>query len=223
MKRYLPILAAYALGVLVALLFGAPALPARAEGQGAALLAQQQSTPTAQAAPSSTPSPAAGQTGQRSSIPTAAATASPTATQQPIQPGSAQCLDCTPLAARVKLSHYNPTVYNPAYPQLNCWEFSEEHNYCLSPTWIGVPWESGWGLFAACPAAWGVGTWVDIPEVGVYICMDHGGDITCDNSTGVCKVDLLGPGGAAWDGLEYDVTLWVPKSYLIRLQRGQSQ
>jgi 3D (Asp-Asp-Asp) domain-containing protein len=140
----------------------------------------------------------------------------PTPTGTPLL---AQCLGCEPLPARVIFSSYDPRKYDPQYPKLNCWEYSLEHNYCLSPTWIGVPWESGWNLFAACPAIWGVGTWVDVPGRGARICMDHGGDITCDESTGVCRVDLLGPALGALDGQVTEVTLWVPKSYLLRLAR----
>lgn len=127
--------------------------------------------------------------------------------------GQQQCWGCTSLPARVTLSHYNPNEYNPLYPQQQCWGYSEQHKYCLSPTWIGVPWESVYGFGAACPAEWAIGTWVNVPGVGAFICMDHGGDITCKD--GVCRVDILGPGGA-WDQKTYDVTLLVPRSFLIR-------
>lgn len=125
-----------------------------------------------------------------------------------------QCLQCTVLVAKVKLSHYNPGNFNATYPQLNCWNYSETHKYCLSPVWIGVPWESVWGFGAACPAEWAVGTWVAVPGVGQFICLDHGGDITCKD--GICNVDIMGPGGYAWDGKTFDANLLVPQSFLYR-------
>lgn len=132
-------------------------------------------------------------------------------------PGQVQCWNCSPFSVRVKLSSYNPQNFDPEYPRLNCWEFSEKFDYCLSPTWIGVPWDAVWGIGAACAGDWAIGSWVEIPEVGSFICFDHGEGISCDEK-GLCRVDLLGPGGADWDGKEFDATLWVPTSYLLRIQ-----
>lgn len=80
----------------------------------------------------------------------------------------------------------------------------------MSPTSSLVPWESVWGFAAACPMEWPIGTWVDIPDVGMFICLDRGDLIYCQADMSLCEVDLLGPGGAEWDGKEFDVTLWVP-------------
>lgn len=134
----------------------------------------------------------------------------------------AQCFECTVLPAKVKLSHYNPNLYDQMRPQLNCWDYSEEHRWCLSPVWIGVPWESGFGFFAACPDTWAIGTWVRIPDVGSYLCMDHGYDVKCDDK-GICNVDVLRSGSSWWDGKMFDASLMVPRSFLLRYQRSQEE
>ncbi len=175
------------------------------------------STSTAEPTSTSTPRPSI------TPRPTSTSTAEPTSTSTPQAigfgwPGEIQCHNCTPFTATVRLSHYDPTKYNPDYPKLNCWDYSTEHKYCVSPTWIGVPWEAAWGWGAACPAEWAIGTWMEIPGVGYFICIDHGGDIVC-NADNICKVDLLGPGGMDWEGKTIPITLWVPQSFLIRLSR----
>lgn len=206
-------------GVLSVLLAGWAGLPGWAAGDNMQLQATQPASPVpSQTAQRTyiTPSPTQGIT----------PTSQPTLTPSPVPSlaagadslgwaGQQQCWNCTPFTAKVILHHYNPTEFNEDYPQLNCWDYSKKHKYCLSPVWIGIPWEAVWGIAAACPATWAVGTWVDIPGVGMFICMDQGQDITC-NSEDVCMVDLLGPGGGWWDGKEFTVTLWVPQSFLIR-------
>jgi hypothetical protein len=132
--------------------------------------------------------------------------------------GQIQCYDCTPFSVHIRVSHYNPMVYDQNIRRLNCWDYSEKFEYCLSPTWIGVPWDGLWGLAAACPADWAIGSWVEIPGIGAFICFDHGERINCDSDFKLCRVDLLGPGGESWDGQEFNATLWVPKSYLLRNQ-----
>lgn len=121
-------------------------------------------------------------------------------------PGEIQCWNCSPFNAHIRLTHYNPQK-----GEINCWDWSDEFDYCMSPTFIGVPWEAVWGFGAACPVEWPIGTWIDIEGVGAFICFDRGDQVTCDHETGICAVDLLGPGGAEWDGQEFeDVVLWVP-------------
>lgn len=123
------------------------------------------------------------------------------------------CYNCTPFSAKVKVSNYDPNR-----GPINCWDYDEKIEYCKSPTWIGVPWEAVWAFGAACPADWPIGTWVDIDTVGYFICFDHGDAIVCKD--GICNVDILGPSDV-WNGKEFDATLWVPRSYLIRLSEAK--
>lgn len=119
--------------------------------------------------------------------------------------GQIACYDCTPFNQRVRLTHYNPLKGD-----INCWEWSEDFQWCMSETASGVPWESAWGFGAACPIEWPFGTWVEIPGVGSFVCLDRGDMVVCNHETGICAVDLLGPGGQDWDGSIVDVMLWVP-------------
>ena len=116
-----------------------------------------------------------------------------------------ECWNCAPFTAKARLTHYNPMKGD-----INCWDWSEEDQYCYSPTILGVPWKSVWGIAAACPMEWKLGTWVVLPDgQGAYICLDRGDQVICKDD-GVCAVDILGPGGASWDGQTVDVALWVP-------------
>ena len=119
--------------------------------------------------------------------------------------GQIGCYDCTPFNQRIKLTHYNPQKGD-----INCWKWDEEFQWCMSETFSGIPWESVWGFGAACPPEWPIGTWVEIPTVGSFVCFDRGDMVLCDFEKGLCQVDLLGPGGAEWDGKEFDAVLWVP-------------
>ncbi len=119
--------------------------------------------------------------------------------------GQIGCYDCTPFNQRIKVTHYNPQRGD-----INCWLWSDEFNWCMSETFSGVPWESVWGFGAACPPEWPIGTWVEIPSIGSFVCFDRGDMVLCDFEKGICQVDLLGPGGAEWDGKEFDAVLWVP-------------
>lgn len=121
-----------------------------------------------------------------------------------------ECWNCTPFTAKVKLSHYEPMRGD-----VNCWQF--EDGYCKSYTFSGVPWESAWGFGAACPVEYPIGTWVMVEGVGSFVCLDRGGSVVCDKETGICNVDILGPGGW-WDQGIFEVTLWVPRSVLLRRQ-----
>jgi hypothetical protein len=119
--------------------------------------------------------------------------------------GHIECWNCAPFSAHAKLSNYNP-MEGPN----NCWDYDMHMHYCYSPTKMDVPWKAIWGFGAACPPEWPYGTWVEIPEVGTFICFDRGSSIKCDPKTKTCNVDILGPGGASWNQKEFDVTLWVP-------------
>lgn len=120
--------------------------------------------------------------------------------------GQIGCYDCSPFKARVRLSNYDPNKGGS-----NCWDFSDKFQWCMSDMRSGLPWESFYGLAAACPFDWPYGTWVEIPGVGSFICLDRGGSIICDYESGICNVDILAPyvpGGL--NGAVIDVTLWVP-------------
>lgn len=119
-------------------------------------------------------------------------------------PNAVECWNCAPFTAVAHISHYNPPAGGP-----NCYDFDLDNSYCYSPTFIGVHWKAVWGLGAACPVEWKIGTWVVIPDVGAFICLDRGGGIICDPDTKVCNVDILGPSGP-WDGKTLTVSLWVP-------------
>ncbi len=119
--------------------------------------------------------------------------------------GQVQCWNCAPFIATARVTHYDPMLGD-----INCWDWGEKESYCYSPTFIGVHWKSVYGIAAACPPEWKIGTWVVLPnEQGAYICLDRGDQVKCDEN-GICAVDILGPGGAAWDGQTMPVTLWVP-------------
>lgn len=121
-----------------------------------------------------------------------------------------QCWNCVPFEVTVKLSSYDPMTGPDS-----CWDYEENNGYCYSPTFPGVHWKGVWGLTAACPFAWTLGTWVVVPDVLTVICMDRGGRINCEN--GICRVDVLGPGGAYWNQQEYKAVIWVP----LDPQRGE--
>ncbi len=120
-------------------------------------------------------------------------------------PGEVQCWNCTPFSVVVSVTNYDP-MEGP----INCFDYDEEKDYCYSPTSSLIHWKAVWGFGAACPMEWPIGTWVEIPNVGYFICFDRGGSIQCDPDTKVCAVDLLGPGDAWWNGETMPATIWVP-------------
>lgn len=125
--------------------------------------------------------------------------------------GEMQCKNCRQLKPTLPVRLTN---YDPHKGDINCFDFDEDLNYCMSHTASLIPWESVWGLSAACPQEWPIGTWVVIPEVSSFICMDRGGMVTCDDELGYCSVDILGPFESEWwNGYRFDVDkvlLWVP-------------
>lgn len=119
--------------------------------------------------------------------------------------GQVQCWNCAPFTATARVTHYDPMLGD-----INCWDWSEAEQYCYSPTYTGIHWKAVYGIAAACPPEWKIGTWVVLPnDQGAYICLDRGDQVLCSED-GTCAVDILGPGGAAWDGQTMPVTLWVP-------------
>lgn len=118
--------------------------------------------------------------------------------------GEVQCWNCAPFTAKVHLSNYDPMA-----GPINCWDYDKAKQYCYSPTKLGIAWKAVWGFGAACPMEWKMGTWIEIPKVGTFICFDRGSSIVCDPDSKVCNVDILGPSGP-WNGSDVDVTLWVP-------------
>jgi len=194
---------AFMAGVLMALLGGVVLRPARAEVEPPPTI-----TATIQHSATSTPRPTATARPTRTPI--------PTATTKPIQlqaaggqlfgwPGEVQCYNCSPFTSHIQVHHYDPNLGD-----MNCFLWDEDFDYCMSATASMIPWESVWGFAAACPREWSIGTWLDIPGVGAFICFDRGDLIYCTDDGRLCTVDLLGPGGAEWDGKEFDITLWVP-------------
>lgn len=149
---------------------------------------------------------------QLTATPSASPTAEPVKPQPAINPSTAvgllglaghvECFNCTPFSQMIHLSHYDPMS-----GALNCWDYDEKMKYCFSPTQPGIRWKGLWGIAAACPVTWPFGTWVVIPDVGAFICLDRGGAIVC--TTEICNVDVLGPSGP-WDGKNVVATLWVP-------------
>jgi hypothetical protein len=119
--------------------------------------------------------------------------------------GGVECWNCAPFRARIRVTNYDPMLGD-----INCWDYDNEQKYCYSPMQPGIHWKSFYGLAAACPMEYKLGTWVTIPEVGTFICMDRGNLVICDDNTGICNIDILGPGGLWWNGKIFDVTLWVP-------------
>lgn len=116
--------------------------------------------------------------------------------------GAIECWQCTPFSVRVRLTNYTPQAGGPS-----CWDWSKDFNYCMSETRSGLAWEEFYGLAAACDEGWPFGAWLQVEEVGTFICLDTGSDVKCTD--GVCVVDVLGPGGAWWNQKEFDATLWV--------------
>lgn len=120
-------------------------------------------------------------------------------------PGEVKCYNCVPIKKHIQIHHYDPNQGD-----FNCYTFDPELNWCMSPTSSGLNWQAVYGIAAACPIEWGFGPWIEIPTVGNFICLDHGDLIYCNPDGGLCTIDILGPGGAAWDGKYFDATLWVP-------------
>lgn len=118
--------------------------------------------------------------------------------------GAIRCVGCTPFDYMARI-----TNYDPALGDLNCLDYKD--GYCWSATASLIPWEVATGWSAACPEEWPIGSWVDIPDVGVFICLDHGGAIVCKDN--ICAVDILGPGGMIWNGSIKRVTVWVPVAH----------
>jgi len=196
----------YLLGVITCALLLRPAPPAVAMRD---LPAPRVAVSPLRASPK-VPSPPV-ETQHLASLPGAVATMQPaenpsTAVGPLGWPGRVECWNCAPFQAQARLTHYDPMLGD-----INCWDWSEEQTYCYSPVFIGVHWKAVWGIAAACPPEWKIGTWVVLPDAqGAYICLDRGDQVLCNPESGVCAVDILGPGGAPWDGQTMAVTLWVP-------------
>lgn len=120
--------------------------------------------------------------------------------------GQVKCFNCVPVKKHIQIHHYDPNKGD-----FNCFTYDEELQWCMSPTSSGLSWQAVYGIAAACPIDWGMGPWIEIPTVGTFICLDHGDLIFCEKDGSRCYIDLLGPGGAEWDGKEFDATLWIPK------------
>lgn len=117
-------------------------------------------------------------------------------------PGQIQCYNCAPFSVKVHLTNYDPMA-----GEINCYDYHD--GYCWSPTASGIHWKAVWGFSAACPPQWPYGTWVDIPTVGAFVCLDRGGAVLYNPATGAYAVDILGPPGP-WVLGTFDATIWVP-------------
>jgi hypothetical protein len=114
-----------------------------------------------------------------------------------IQPGADYCPFCETYGVNVKYTHYWPLEGG-----INCWDYNEATNWCDSPTFSGIPWETAVGWGAACPYDWPIGTWVDVPYYGAVQCIDRG-SMTCEyhqDGSVTCHVDILAPSIGEIDG-----------------------
>lgn len=195
--KYIITIAAFLAGICLTMLFGPVQRPVKA----------MPTTPTITFTPMAARTPTPG------NEPTMASTLAPTATIIPAHIANSTvlgwgaevaCINCVPVKKHVQVHHYDPRA-----GKFNCFTWNETLNWCMSPTSSGIDWQAVWGIAAACPQEWGIGPWIELP-FGNFICLDHGDMIFCEPDGSLCTIDILGPGGAAWDGHEFDATLWIP-------------
>lgn len=111
------------------------------------------------------------------------------------------CLDCSTYDVQVRITHYWPPD-----GEINCWDYNEETGWCDSALFSGLRWENYINIAAACPLDWPLGTWVEIPGVGTYNCLDRGTMVCFE---GVCEVDILAPDLGIFDGNIYDARVYI--------------
>jgi len=116
------------------------------------------------------------------------------------------CGNCDGYSVKIKYTHYYPPEGG-----INCWDWNEDTQYCDSPTYSGIPWESAlyWG--AACPYDWGIGTWIEVPYWGSVMCIDRG-SMECVLGTDgwLCHVDILAPSIGVIDGQVIESEVYIP-------------
>lgn len=116
------------------------------------------------------------------------------------------CGNCDGYSVQIRYTHYWPPEGGT-----NCWDWNEATQYCDSPTFSGIPWESAEGWGAACPYDWGIGTWVEVPYWGSVMCLDRGDMVCVQGSDGwLCEVDILAPSIGAIDGQILNSEVYIP-------------
>lgn len=117
------------------------------------------------------------------------------------------CGTCQGYTINIRYTHYYPPLGGE-----NCWLWNEETQYCDSPTYSGIPWESAlyWG--AACPYDWGIGTWIEVPYWGSVMCIDRGSMVCVQTADGwLCDVDILAPSIGNIDGQVLQSVVFIPE------------
>lgn len=111
------------------------------------------------------------------------------------------CLDCQQYPVQVRITHYWPLNGD-----MNCFDFNEQTGWCDSALFSGLRWENFINLAAACPKDWPIGSWVEIPGIGAYNCLDRGSMVCFE---GVCEVDILSPDLGIYDGQLFNATVYI--------------
>ncbi len=116
------------------------------------------------------------------------------------------CGNCQGYSVRIRYTHYYPPLGG-----MNCWNWNDETQYCDSPTYSGIPWESGMYWGAACPYDWGIGTWIEVPYWGSVMCIDRGDMVCIQDADGwLCEVDILAPSIGKIDGQVLQSVVFIP-------------
>jgi hypothetical protein len=110
------------------------------------------------------------------------------------------CFNCTVYDIPVRFTHYRPWEGG-----INCFTFLD--GYCESAMSSELRWENFIGLAAACPPEWPLGSWVEAPGIGSWVCLDRGGMVVCQD--GVCVVDILARGIDELDGQIINAKVYI--------------
>ncbi len=114
---------------------------------------------------------------------------------------SKYCLDCQQYQVQVRITHYWPLDGD-----MNCYDYNDQTGWCDSALFSGLRWENFINLAAACPKDWPIGSWVEIPGIGAYNCLDRGTMVCFE---GVCEVDILSPDLGPYDGYVFDANVYI--------------
>jgi len=110
------------------------------------------------------------------------------------------CFNCTVYQVPVRF-----TSYRPWEGGINCFTF--QNGYCESAMSSELRWENFVGIAAACPPEWPLGTWVEAPGIGAWVCLDRGGAVLCVDE--VCVVDILAESIGDLDGQTITATVYI--------------
>ncbi|MFC1936775.1 hypothetical protein ACFLYP_03820 [Chloroflexota bacterium] len=157
----------------------------------------------------STPAPTA--------IPTTTPTPVPAVEQIPLyspgqQTGAQNCPFCTAYRVKIRFTNYWPLYgrIDPEQANLNCYDWNEETQWCDSPTFSGIPWETAIGWGAACPFDWPIGTWIQVPNYGAVQCVDRGSMVCIQTQEGtLCEVDILAEEIGAINGQILEALVYI--------------